>query len=147
MQLHCARDDYGFESARYEVRQGRIYCDDFVVFPYLDDVLPGDGGLLVVPGSHKSEFDRPPQLFNQGRIEGEVPLGVVNITPAAGDVVIMPECVTHGVLPWRAADRQRRVLTLRYPATPSPSRPHSRGGPGAAGTRNSRVGRIGALYP
>ena len=119
VQLHCARDDYGFESARYEVRRGRIYCDDFVVFPYLDDVLPGDGGLLVVPGSHKSEFDRPPQLFNQGRVEGEVPLGVVNITPAAGDVVIMPECVTHGVLPWRAPDRQRRVLTLRY-------RPHHR---------------------
>ena len=90
-----------------------------MVFPYLDDVLPGDGGLLVVPGSHKSEFDRPPQLFDQGRIEEEVPPGVVNITPAAGDVVIMPECVTHGVLPWRAADRQRRVLTLRY-------RPHHR---------------------
>ena len=31
----------------------------------------------------------------------------------------MPECVTHGVLPWRAPDRQRRVLTLRY-------RPHHR---------------------
>ncbi len=117
--LHCARDDYGFESARYEIHQGRIYCDDFVVFPYLDDVHPGDGGLLVLPGSHKSQFDRPPQLFSQGRIEGEVPLGVINITPSAGDVVIIPECLTHGVLPWKPVDRQRRVLTLRY-------RPHHR---------------------
>jgi len=117
--LHCARDDYGFESARYEIHQGRIYCDDFVVFPYLDDVHPGDGGLLVLPGSHKSQFDRPPQLFSQGRIEGEVPLGVINITPSAGDVVIIPECLTHGVLPWKPVDRQRRVLTLHY-------RPHHR---------------------
>ncbi len=117
--LHCARDDYGFESARYEIRHSRIYCDDFVVFPYLDDVHPGDGGLLVLPGSHKSQFDRPPQLFSQGRIEEEVPLGVINITPSARDVVIIPECLTHGVLPWKPVDRQRRVLTLRY-------RPHHR---------------------
>ena len=117
--LHSAREDYGFDSARYEIRQGRIYCDDFVAFPYLDDVHPGDGGLLVVPGSHKSQFDRPPQLFSQGRIEEEVPPGVINITPAAGDVVLMPEALTHGVLPWKAAGRQRRVLTLRY-------RPHHR---------------------
>lgn len=117
-KLHCARDDYGFESARYEVRHGRIYCDDFVVFPYLDDVHPGDGGLVVLPGSHKSLFDRPRNLFYQDRIEGEIPAGVVNITPAAGDVVVMPECLTHGTLPWKS-DRRRRVLTLRY-------RPHHR---------------------
>tara|TARA_Y100000588_G_scaffold238832_1_gene252539 strand:+ start:3405 stop:4208 length:804 start_codon:yes stop_codon:yes gene_type:complete len=117
--LHCARDDYGFESARYEVRHDRIFCDDFVVFPYLDDVRPGDGGILVLPGSHKSLFDRPRDLFSDGLIEKDPPPGVVNITPSAGDVLIMPECVTHGVLPWNAADRQRRVLTLRY-------RPHHR---------------------
>ena len=27
---------------------------------------------------------------------------------------IMPEATTHGVLPWTPADRQRRVLVLRY---------------------------------
>ena len=110
-------------------------------------VLPGDGGLLVVPGSHKSEFDRPLQLFNQGRIEEEVPLGVVNITPAAGDVVIMPECVTHGVLPWESRRPPAPSADAALPATPPPSRPHSRGSQRAAGTRNARVGRIGALYP
>ena len=117
--LHCARDDYGWESARYEVRHGRIYCDDFVVFPYLENVHPGDGGLLVVPGSHKCNFERPRNLFSGGRIDGDVPQGILNITPAAGDVIIMPECLTHGVLPWKPADRQRRMLVLRY-------RPHHR---------------------
>ena len=34
-------------STRFEVENGRIYCDNFIVFPYFDDVHPGDGGLLV----------------------------------------------------------------------------------------------------
>ena len=119
-----------------------------MVFPYLDDVHPGDGGLLVLPGSHKSQFDRPPQLFSQGRIEGEVPLGVINITPLAGDVVIIPECLTHGVLPWKPVDRQRRVLTLRYrphhrqPGRPIPEEVKERLAPG-----NTRIARNGALHP
>ena len=37
--------------------------------PYLTDVHPGDGGLVVVPGSHKSLFERPPELFNNGVLE------------------------------------------------------------------------------
>lgn len=122
--LHCARDDYGWEATRYEVRDGRIYCDDFVVFPYLDDVYPGDGGLIVVPGSHKSNFERPRTLFTDvidghgralpGGTTGELPPAVVNVTPQAGDMVIMPESVTHGILPWRPKDRIRRILQLRF---------------------------------
>ena len=33
------------------------------IFPYLSDVHEGDGGVLVLPGSHKSEFVRPPELY------------------------------------------------------------------------------------
>lgn len=121
LHLHCAREDYGWESTRYEARDGRIYCDDFAVFPYLDDVFPGDGGLLVVPGSHKSNFPRPAELFDHGNIEEGLPDGIVNVTPRAGDVVILPELATHGALPWKPVDRQRRALVLRY-------RPHHRGG-------------------
>ncbi len=116
MRLHCARDDFGWDAIRYEVRDGRIFCDHTVVFPYLSDVHPGDGGLVVVPGSHKSMFERPPELFNHGMVEtlDEVPEGVVNITPRAGDMVVMNELVTHGVLPWTPRDRGRMILVLRY---------------------------------
>ena len=116
LQLHCARDDFGWESVRYEVRAGRIFCDDLVAFPYLSDVYPGDGGLLVVPGSHKSSFNRPPELFNNGVIESleTLPEGVVNVTPKAGDFVVMNEALTHGALPWRSKDRMRMMLVLRY---------------------------------
>ena len=50
---HCAREDGGPRKGLYEVRNGRILCDHFIVFPYFDDVLPGDGGLLVLPGSRE----------------------------------------------------------------------------------------------
>lgn len=114
LQLHCAREDFGFDVARYECRDNRIYCDDFVVFFYLTEVRPGDGGLVVVPGSHKSNLDRPAALFAGGKPDEEVPEGVVNVTPEAGDVVIFSELLTHGVRTWRCADRERRMFNFRY---------------------------------
>ncbi len=116
LQLHCAREDYGWQSTRYDTREGRIYCDDFVIFPYFDDVNPGDGGLLVVPGSHKAAFPRPAEFFDgtNGADAAALPPSVVNVTPKAGDAVVMTEMLAHGTLQWRPTDRVRRTLVLRY---------------------------------
>tara|TARA_Y100000588_G_scaffold385226_1_gene478086 strand:+ start:1956 stop:2756 length:801 start_codon:yes stop_codon:yes gene_type:complete len=115
-RLHCAKDDWGWDAVQYAVRDGRVFSDHIVVFPYLTDVNPGDGGLLAVPGSHKSMFERPRSLFNEGLVDdaNQLPAGVVNITPKAGDVVIITEALTHGVLAWTPKDRNRLILVLRY---------------------------------
>lgn len=113
-RFHCAREDFGWFSTRYECRDGKIFCDDFVIFPYFYDVNPGDGGLAVLPGSHKSNFDRPESLFNNGYLEQGLPEYAVNVTPKAGDIVIISELLTHGALPWTPEDRNRVVLILRY---------------------------------
>ena len=78
--------------------------------------MPGDGGLVVIPGSHKSQFLRPPDLFvpDSDEIDPEPHPAVTNITPRAGDVVIISELLTHGVLVWQPKDRDRRFLILRY---------------------------------
>ncbi len=115
--LHCARDDYGWYSTRYAVDNGQIYCDDFVCFVYFTDVYPGDGGLIVIPGSHKSEFSRPGNLLVLDEEDGIDPMAdavFTNITPKAGDIVIISELLTHGVLRWKPTDRDRRFLVLRY---------------------------------
>ena len=52
--------------------------------------------------------------YNDHYYSPEVPEGVLNITPRAGDVVIISELVTHGALSWVPQDRDRRFLTLRY---------------------------------
>ena len=107
------------------VKDGKIYNNDLVFFFYLTDVFPGDGGLIVVPGSHKANFLREHHYFypgsytadggyNDDYFSTEVPEGVTNPTPRAGDVVIMSEHLTHGALSWEPQDRDRRFLTLRY---------------------------------
>ena len=70
----------------------------------------------MVPGSHKAAFARPPSLFNRGVTAElkDLPVGVVNVTPRAGDAVVMTEMLAHGTLQWQPTDRQRRTLVLRY---------------------------------
>ena len=118
-RLHCAREGGGGpEMPHYFVQEGRIFSDFLVVFVYLTDVFPGDGGLLVVPGSHKSEFPRPEGLFaphsDTEVVDPEPHPAVTNITPRAGDMVVMPEMMTHGILIWKPQDRPRRFLIMRY---------------------------------
>ena len=114
--LHCAREDFGWQSTRYEYKNGRIFCDTFVIFFYLTDVYPGDGGLIVLPGSHKTEIQRPQNYFfpDLKNPQPDQHPEIVNITPKAGDAVVISELLTHGALIWKPTDRERRFLILRY---------------------------------
>ena len=82
----------------------------------MTDVESGDGGLIVIPGSHKGELARPDDLLSpdeEGPDAIEDPV-FTNLTPKAGDFVIISELLTHGVLRWRRKDTDRRFLILRY---------------------------------
>ena len=114
--LHCAREGQGWQTRRYGVKDGNIHCNDFICFFYFTDVYSGDGGLVLLPGSHKSNFERPANLFfpDPGTTDPPFHPALVNITPKAGDVVVLSELTTHGVLVWKPTDRDRRFLILRY---------------------------------
>ena len=97
------------------VKNCKIHNNDLVFFFYLTDVLPGDGGLIVVPGSHKANFPRENSYFypesysadggyNDDYFSTEVAEGVTNVSPSAGDVVIISEHLTHGALSWVPQD-------------------------------------------
>lgn len=108
------------DTRRLYIEDGEIRCTDFIFFFYLSDVFPGDGGLIVLPGSHKGVFERPADMFyqdlydNEGYVAEGVPPGVHNFTPRAGDVVIISELLIHGALSWKPKDRDRRFLIMRY---------------------------------
>ena len=107
------------DTRRYYIENGKIRCTDFIFFFYLTDGFPGDGGLVVIPGSHKSNFPFPRDYFYSGTyydgfVADYVAPGVDNITPRAGDVVIISERLIHGVLDWQPLDRERRFLIMRY---------------------------------
>ena len=143
--LHCNREHQRTSTsgspsmAQYKVtRNGTIFCTDFLLFVYLDSVRPGDGGLCLVHGSHKSRFERPPASFGtfgsnnftiagtgvqpEGFVSAPHPIDGGNRGPAhtsnpcveAGDIIVMSECTSHATLPWLRADAARRVLGLRY---------------------------------
>ena len=113
--LHCAREGR-YWATRYQVKDGRIFCNDLVCFFYLTDVNPGDGGLIVIPGSHKSQFERPDQLLtpDSDGIDPEPDPVFTNLTPKAGDFLFCSELLTHGVLRWKPKGYDRRFLILRY---------------------------------
>ena len=102
-----------------DVVNRQIYLDYVVFFVYLTDVRAGDGGLLVVPGSHRASFKYPPELFYE---RGAYPvdpgsrqkLGFINVIANAGDVIIMPLRLNHAALPWLPTDRDRVTMFYTY---------------------------------
>ena len=138
--LHCNREFQRSSSlgspsmATYSVQNGRSYCSDFNMFVYLDTVHPGDGGLLMLNGSHKAKFERPPSVGGTyGTGNWEAPLGIrekgwspephpvdnrlpphtVNPCPRAGDIIIMSECTAHATMAWRGSGH-RNVLRIGF---------------------------------
>lgn len=93
----------------YMWKHGKIYCGMTVVEFMLADEGPGDGGLAVVPGGHKSNYPLPQSLSFYEKYQEYV----VEVHVKAGDVVIFTEACTHGTLKWQG-EHQRRTLIYRY---------------------------------
>jgi len=70
----------------------------------LNDVNPGDGGFICVPGSHKGNLSFTPQHNSHL---------VINPTLKSGDMLIFTEALVHGSRQW-TADRTRTVLIYSY---------------------------------
>ena len=98
-----------FDNAPYFYREGRIFTGLCVIEYLLADEGPGDGGVCVVPGSHKANLACPAKM----RRWEEHQEFVTEINARAGDAVIFSEACTHGTLPWNA-DHQRRAILYKY---------------------------------
>ena len=102
----------GFDPNQYYIfRDGRMHNGLTVVGFQLTDVNPGDGGLIVIPGSHKSNIACPDSIRRYEKHQDQIR----QVTSKAGSVVIFTEAVTHGTLPW-TADHPRRSILTRYTA-------------------------------
>ncbi len=102
----------GFDPNQYYIfRDGRMHNGLTVVTFQLTDVPPGAGGLIVIPGSHKSNYPCPQEM----RLFQNHQEHIRQLVCDAGDVIIFTEAVTHGTLPW-TADHPRRSILTRYTA-------------------------------
>lgn len=95
----------------YRVSEGTIYNGLVVVAYNLEDVNEGDGGLGVVPGSHKGNF-RMPREWQDLRHGSPIAKAV---TGPAGTAVFFTEALSHGTLPWHGK-RERRTVFFKYNA-------------------------------
>ena len=100
-------------SEAYFYKNDKIYTGLTVVEYLLAAEGPGDGGVAVVPGSHKANLACPQSMkFWDSHQEH-----VLEVNGQAGDVVIFTETLTHGTLPWTAKHQRRAVLYKFSPGT------------------------------
>ena len=93
----------------YNFHNGRMRCGLINCQYQLTDVNPGDGGLCVIPGSHKGNYPCPQDI----RVYEADQQVVYHVPMKAGDLVIFNEATMHGTLPWRGKG-ERRSLFYRY---------------------------------
>ena len=95
-------------SEAYFLQNGQRSSQGVKAIWVLDDVAEGDGGLVVVQASHKSNVETPRDLAT-----GVDDMGLV-IQPElkAGDLFLVASATLQGVRPWK--DEPKRLLTYWY---------------------------------
>ena len=93
----------------YAFHNGTMRCGLINCQFYLADQNPGDGGLCVIPGSHKANLAVPRAIADYEE-DREI---VYSVPAKAGDLVIFNEATTHGTLSW-TAEHERRVALYRF---------------------------------
>ncbi len=101
---------------QYHWRNNRPTCTCLLFAYALEPQLPGDGGLVIVPGSHKSNLGLVgTQVFDQF-LGGDPSAASWVVQPELhpGDLLIFTEAAMHGTETWKAPRRRRRNLYYKY---------------------------------
>lgn len=112
LQVHSG----GYRKAmrgQYRYVDGVFRCAQVNVLVALTDIGPGDGGTLVIPGSHKSNLQHPQfEEFRGTQMDGMV--GIVQPELAKGDVLIFTDTLAHGAASRTNTSGERRTVIYRY---------------------------------
>jgi phytanoyl-CoA dioxygenase PhyH len=106
----------GLKRTQFRYYNGRFQCGQINILMALTDIGPGDGGTMVIPGSHKSHFPHP-QLEERAiggqhqSVDGVI--GAVEIAMKAGDALLFVDAIGHGSAE-RTNSGERRVIIFRY---------------------------------
>ena len=110
---HCVRTQFRYFN-------GRFHCGQVNVLIGLTDIGPGDGGTMVIPGSHKSnlkhpEFEFQARGFQEGgeAVSADGVAAAVEVYLAAGDALVFVDSTCHGSAK-RVNSGERRICVFRY---------------------------------
>ena len=100
---------------QFRFHNGHFMSGQVNVLVALTDIGPGDGGTMVIPGSHKSNF--PPPAYDDHSIglggSADAVIGAEEIYMDAGDALIFVDTICHGSAR-RSVPSDRRVVVYRY---------------------------------
>lgn len=101
---------------QYRCHDGKFHCGQINILTALTDIGPGDGGTMVIPGSHKSNFPHPE--FAQAATSSKATsvdgiTGAIEVHLNAGDTILFVDAIMHGSAK-RSNDGQRRIFVYRY---------------------------------
>ncbi len=102
---------------QYRFRNGQFSCGQINILMAFNDVGPGDGATMVIPGSHKANFIHPEYAKNriqQGQatsVDGME--GAVEVHLEAGDALLFVDAIMHGSAK-RVNEGLRRIAVYRY---------------------------------
>jgi ectoine hydroxylase-related dioxygenase (phytanoyl-CoA dioxygenase family) len=100
---------------QYRFHNGQFRCGQVNILTALTDIGPGDGGTLVVPGSHKANF-LPAEiatLYRDRKNYTTLPEGAVEVHLKAGDSLLFVDALMHGATE-RTNPGERRAVIYRY---------------------------------
>jgi hypothetical protein len=112
--LHSGGQD-GVVRNQFRFVNGRFRCGQVNILLALTDVGPGDGGTVIVPGSHKSNFEHPNANINFKEGERRPPMleGAVEVNLKKGDALLFVDALAHGASE-RTNPGERRAVVYRY---------------------------------
>lgn len=106
----------GSTRGQYRYTNGAFRCGQVNVLLALTDVGPGDGGTMVIPGSHKANFPHP-QFKRKAQAPKPTPMdtleGAFEVHLNKGDALMFVDGLSHGASS-RTNPGERRVVIYRY---------------------------------
>jgi hypothetical protein len=101
----------GVKRCQFRYHAGRFMCGQINLLIALTDIGPGDGGTMVIPGSHKSNFVHPRAADARASVD-EIE-EAIEIPMRAGDALLFVDAISHGSAK-RVNPGIRRIAVYRY---------------------------------
>ncbi len=97
---------------QYRFFNGHFMCGQVNILLALTDIGPGDGGTMVIPGSHKSNLAHP-LAHDEWGTRMDTLGGAVEVHLEQGDALLFVDSLAHGASS-RTNPGERRVVIYRY---------------------------------
>jgi ectoine hydroxylase-related dioxygenase (phytanoyl-CoA dioxygenase family) len=106
----------GAVRGQYRYKDGVFRCGQVNILLALTEIGPGDGGTMVIPGSHKSNLPHPETngSWTGGKVSTMDDMeGAIEVHLGRGDALLFCDGLAHGASS-RTNPGERRVVIYRY---------------------------------